>query len=306
MTAVVATVGLVGAGAMGEPMGASLLRAGFKLRVVAHTQRRGVEALIGAGAIEDADPAALAAGSDVVITMVPDAPQVEEAIFAPRGVAAGLRPGGVVIDMSTISPVASRTFHERLTARGFGMLDAPVSGGPTRAKTGELTIMAGGDAQTYERCRPVLQALGKPAHVGPPGMGETFKLVNQIIIANVILADIEALVFAKKAGADIEQLRQVIGSATGSNYLLDKWLPTAWLQEHHRGGFALDLLRKDLNAAIEAAKQMSVPVPASALAYQLYTTASGEGFGAQDYSAVANLYERAAGVQVADGARKES
>ncbi|HLW37253.1 MAG TPA: NAD(P)-dependent oxidoreductase [Candidatus Eremiobacteraceae bacterium] len=293
------SVGLVGAGSMGEPMGAALLRAGFGLHVCAHVNRRGVDALVAQGAHEDPDPAGVARHSDVVITMVPDAPQVEEAIFGANGIAAGLPDDGAVIDMSTISPVASRAFHQRLEARKFHMLDAPVSGGPARARSGDLAIMAGGDAAVYARCEAVLQAMGKPAHVGPAGMGETFKLVNQIIIANVMIADVEALVFAKKAGADIEKLRQVISAATGSNYLLEKWLPTAWLKDRHHGGFALDLLRKDLNAALDAAKQMGVPVPASALANQLYATASAEGHGKQDYSAVAQLYERSAGVQVA-------
>ena len=290
---------------MGEPMGAALLRAGFTLNVSVHKNRQRLERLVAQGAREEDTPAAVAAKSQVVIIMVPDAPQVEEALFGARGIASGMKPGGAVIDMSTISPVASRSFHQRLSEKDIRMLDAPVSGGPARAQTGDLTIMVGGDAPTFAYCQPVLDAMGKPTLVGPAGMGETFKLVNQIIIANVMIANVEALVFAKKAGADIEQLRQVIATATGSNYLLDKWLPTAWFKEHHKGGFALDLLRKDLNAAIEAAKQMSVPVPSSALAYQLYTTASGEGHGREDYSTVANIYERAAKVRVADDAPQQ-
>lgn len=299
-------VGLVGVGAMGEPMGASLLRAGYGLHVCAHRRREGVERLVAAGAVEQPDPAAVAAHSDVVITMVPDAPQVEEALFGARGARHGLRAGAVVVDMSTISPVASRAFHERLARDGFAMLDAPVSGGPARAASGELAIMAGGDAATFARCEPVLKALGTPVHAGPAGMGETFKLVNQLIIANVMIANVEGLVFAKKAGADIELLRGVLARATASNYLLERWLPTAWFERHHEGGFALDLLRKDLNAALETAKQMSVPVPSSALAYQLYTTASAEGHGRQDYSGVATIYERAAGVEVVGEASESS
>jgi 3-hydroxyisobutyrate dehydrogenase-like beta-hydroxyacid dehydrogenase len=293
-------IGLIGVGAMGEPMGESLLRAGFSVRVCAHRSRERIERLIGLGAIENRAPADVASGSDIVITMVPDAPQVEEALFAPSGVAMGLREGATVIDMSTISPVASRSFHERLAQRKAHMLDAPVSGGPSRAKTGELTIMVGGTPEDFARCEPVLRALGKPTLVGAAGMGETFKLVNQIIIANIMIADVEGLVFAKKAGADIALLREVLGTATASNYLLDKWLPKAWLEDHHKGGFALDLLRKDLRAALEAAKTMNVPVKTSSLAYDLYTQASDDGHGAEDYSVVADIYERAAGIRVAD------
>jgi 3-hydroxyisobutyrate dehydrogenase-like beta-hydroxyacid dehydrogenase len=293
-------VGLIGVGTMGEPMGESLLRAGFSLRTCAHRNRERVERLIALGAIENQNPADVARGSDVVIVMVPDAPQVEEALFDPVGIATGLREDRVVIDMSTISPVASRSFHERLAQRKVRMLDAPVSGGPARAKSGDLTIMVGGDPETFGRCEPVLRAMGKPTLVGAAGMGETFKLVNQIIISNVMLANIEALVFAKKAGADITLLREVLSTATASNYLLEKWLPQTWLSGSHEGGFALDLLRKDLNAALETAKTLRVPMLSSSLAYQLYSTASADGNGGNDYSSVAQIYERAAEIQVAE------
>jgi len=291
-------IGLVGVGAMGEPMGASLLRAGFTLHISAHKSRERVERLVKQGAIEEKDPATVGAASEGVIIIVPDSPQVEESLFGERGVAAGMRSGGYVIDMSTISPIASRSFHERLRERGIYMLDAPVSGGPTRAASGELTIMAGGDEQTFKACEPILRAMGTPTLVGPAGMGETFKLVNQIIISVVMLADVEALVFAKKSGADIELLRKVIATATGSNYILDKWLPNTWFKGSHEGGFALDLLRKDLNAALDAGKQMQLPMIASALAGQLYLQASEEGYGKLDYSVVSELYERPAGVRV--------
>lgn len=294
-------VGLVGIGTMGEPMGEALLRAGFGLRVCVHRNRDPVVRLVAQGAVEDDNPADVAEGSELVITMVPDAPDVEDAIFSNTGVALGLPPDGIVVDMSTISPVASRAFHERLAEKGLHMLDAPVSGGPARAKSAELAIMAGGDATTYARAQPVLAAMGRPTHVGPAGMGETFKLANQIIIANVMLADIEGLIFAKKAGADIDLLRRVLGTATASNYLLDQWLPKAWFAENHRGGFALDLLRKDLRAALEAAKSAGVPMPSSALAYERYSEASAQGLGRLDYSAVAEIAERAAGVSVAGG-----
>ena len=299
-------IGLVGVGAMGEPMGASLMRAGFTLRICAHRSRERIERLVSAGAVELPDPAAVASASEAVITMVPDSPQVEEAIFGERGVAAGMKSGGYVIDMSTISPVASRSFNERLRQRGIAMLDAPVSGGPARAKTGELTIMVGAEPEAFRACESVLRAMGTPTHAGPPGMGETFKLVNQIIIAVVMIADVEALVFAKKAGANIDLLRNVIATATGSNYLLDKWLPNTWFKANHEGGFALDLLRKDLNAALDAAKQMHVPMLEAALASQLYLQTSAEGYGKLDYSSVSELYERAAGVRVIDGALERS
>jgi 3-hydroxyisobutyrate dehydrogenase-like beta-hydroxyacid dehydrogenase len=293
-------VGLVGAGAMGEPMGATLLRTGYALCVCAHKRRDGIERLVGAGAVEVADPATVAEHSDAVIVMVPDAPEVEEAIFGARGVAKGLRSGSYVIDMSTISPIASRTFHERLSAENRAMLDAPVSGGPARAKTGELTIMAGGERTAFDACEPILRSLGTPHYVGGPGMGETVKLVNQVIIASVMIANIEGLLFAKKAGANIDEVRSILSSATASNYLLEKWLPQTWLAGKLDGGFALDLLRKDVFAALDAARRIGLPMPASGLAYQLFTAASAAGHGRKDYSAISALYEDLAGIRVVD------
>jgi len=296
-------IGLIGVGAMGEPMGATLLRAGYALCVSAHRSRERVDRLVAAGATEAADPASVARASDVIVTMVPDAPQVEEALFGDGGAASGMRAGALAIDMSTISPLASRVFHARMKDRGLRMVDAPVSGGPARAASGELTIMAGGEREAFDACEPVLRAMGTPTYVGGPGMGETVKLVNQIIIANVMIANVEGLVFAKKAGADIEKVRSILATATASNYLLDKWLPQSWFAGKRTGGFALDLLRKDLNAALDAARQMGLGLPASGLTYQLYTAASGSGHGREDYSAVSALYEELAGVSVAEPAK---
>jgi 3-hydroxyisobutyrate dehydrogenase-like beta-hydroxyacid dehydrogenase len=291
-------VGVVGVGAMGEPMAAALLRAGFGVTVCAHRNREPVERLAAQGARDGGDPAGVAGASEVVITCVPDAPQVEEALFGEHGAAHGARPGTLFIDMSTISPVATRAFDERLRAGGFRFADAPVSGGPARAKTGTLTIMAGASDEDFTAAKPVLEAMGTPNHVGGVGMGEVVKLVNQIIISSTMIANVEALTFAAKAGADIDAALAVIGTATGSNYLLQNWLPQSWLAGSHKPGFMLDLLRKDLAAALDSARAIGVPMPSSALAYQMYTAASGEGHGRDDYSAVAQFYERAAGVQV--------
>ncbi len=292
------TVGLIGVGAMGEPMAASLLRAGFALSVCAHRRREPVERLAALGAADGGDPAGVARAAEVVVVCVPDAPQVEEVLFGEQGVAAGARPGSLVIDMSTISPVATRGFDERLRARGLRFVDAPVSGGPARAKTGTLTIMAGGSDADFAAAEPVLRGMGTPRHVGPVGMGEVVKLVNQIIISSTMIANVEALTFAAKAGADVDAVLEVIGTATGSNYLLSNWLPQSWLAGSHAPGFALDLLRKDLAAALDSARAGGVPMPLSALAYQLYTATSGEGHGADDYTSVATFYERAAGIRV--------
>ncbi len=280
---------------MGEPMAASLRRSGFTVAGAVHRDRAPLERLLLQGVVEKSDPAAVAAASDLVITCVPDSPQVEEAIFGARGLAEGAAPGTIFIDMSTISPIASRAFEQRLVEKGHRFVDAPVSGGPARAKEGTLAIMAGACARDFAEVEPVLRAMGTPTHVGSVGMGETVKLVNQLMIGSIMIANCEALIFAKKAGVDLEVVRSVIGTATGSNYLLENWLPKTWFAGSFEGGFAMDLLRKDLNAALEAAREMKLALPASAFAYQLYTAQSAEGDGARDYSAVAKFYERIAG-----------
>jgi 3-hydroxyisobutyrate dehydrogenase-like beta-hydroxyacid dehydrogenase len=303
-------VGVIGVGAMGEPMAASLLRAGFSVSVCAHRDRAPVERLCALGARDAGDAAGVARASEVVVICVPDAPQVEEVLFGERGVVAGaaLRQAQgdktlLAIDMSTISPVATRGFDVRLREHGLRFIDAPVSGGPTRAKSGTLTIMVGARDEDYVDAEPVLRAMGTPNRVGGVGMGEVVKLVNQIIISTIMLANAEGLVFAAKAGADVERVRDVILTATAGNYLLQNWLPQTWLSGSFDGGFALDLHRKDLAAALDSARALGVPMPASALAYQLYTATSGEGHGRDDYSSVAAFYERSAGVEVSTKAR---
>ena len=288
-------IGFLGLGAMGEPMTRSLLAAGFPVTVAAYRKREALERLVAQGAVEAPDAAAVAKASDVIVTCVPDAPQVEEVLFGERGVAHGAQRGSVVIDMSTISPVASQRFASRLESAGVDFVDAPVSGGPTRAASGTLTIMVGARPEIFARVEPVLKAMGNPTLLGGIGMGETVKLVNQVIISSVMIANAEALVFAKRAGADLDAVRKVIATATGSNYLLDQWLPKTWLGGTFEGGFAMDLLRKDVAAALDAARATGYAMPLTGLAYQLYTARSAEGDGALDYSAIAKSYERTAG-----------
>ncbi len=274
---------------MGEPMAHAVVRAGFPLAASAHRNRAPLERLAALGVRAVAHPSEVAAASEVVILCVPDAPQVEEALFAARGVAEGMREGGIVVDMSTISPVASRRFAERLAERGIAFVDAPVSGGPMRAQSGTLTIMVGASDDDFGRVRPVLDAMGTPHHLGPVGMGETVKLVNQIAIGSIMIANAEALMFAQKAGADLDAVRDVLKSATASNYVLEQWIPKTWLGAGFDGGFAMDLLRKDLAAALDAARSMGHPMPQAALAHQLYTLQSKTD-GARDYTAIAKLY----------------
>ncbi|HYL26390.1 MAG TPA: NAD(P)-dependent oxidoreductase [Candidatus Nitrosotalea sp.] len=303
----ISRVGFVGLGAMGEPMARALRSAGFEVSAAVHRHREALDRLRADGVREVTDLAALAAESEAVILCVPDAPHVEDALFGARGIASGAKPGLLVIDMSTISPVASRRFAQRLAERELDFVDAPVSGGPARARAGTLTIMAGASPEAFARAEPLLRAMGTPHHLGPVGMGETVKLVNQVVIANVMIANAEALVFAKRAGADLDAVRAVLASATASNYLLQEWLPKTWLAGTFEGGFALDLLRKDLAAALDAARSLDYPMPATGLAYQLYTARSAKGDGALDYSAIVQTYERNDGSEaVSNGSQQNT
>ncbi len=297
-------VGLVGVGAMGKLMAGQLLEKGFTVTVCPHRNRKPVEELAAQGAQVAEDPAGVAAASEVVVTMVPDAPQVEEVCFGPRGLLAGRKEGDpfTLIDMSTISPIATTAIAARLAEQGVGMLDAPVSGGPARAAIGELTIMVGGEPELFERHRDVLAAMGKNiTHVGPVGHGEIAKLTNNIIIGILMPALGEAFTFAVKAGADLEKVREIVLTATGGNYLLANWIPQYMLQDKYEGGFALELMHKDLGAALAAARDLGVPMPEAALAQQLFAQAKGLGYGREDYSAVSKITQDAANITIATG-----
>jgi 3-hydroxyisobutyrate dehydrogenase len=290
-------LGFIGLGAMGLPMARCLLKAGYPLTVCPHRNRAPADALAAEGATVVDTPQAVAATSRVVITIVPDAPQVEEAVLGPEGALAGMAPDTVLIDMSTIAPSATTRIGAALAERGLAMLDAPVSGGPARAADGTLTIMVGGDAALFARCRPILEAMGRQiTHVGPLGSGEMLKAVNQLMISIIMLANAEALTLGLKAGLSLDTIREVIGTAAGGNYLLANWLPKTAFTGSYEGGFALDLLLKDLRAALAAAEELGVPTLGGSLAYQMYRLMQREGHGREDYSVLLHWWEQTTGV----------
>ncbi len=288
-------IGLIGLGAMGAPMAQRLLEAGYPLTVNVYQRRTAAEALARQGAQMVESPRELGARSDVVITVVPDAPQVEEALLGADGAAHTLQPGSVCIDMSTISPVATRTIAAALQARQIAMLDAPISGGPSRAASGELAIMIGGDAAVVERCRPIFAVFGaKITHVGPSGAGEVVKLCNNLAISIIAMANFEALALGVANGVPAETVREVLLGATGANYLLERWLPTTVGTGDYSQGFAAELLAKDLAAATATARAAGVPVLAGALAEQMWVLQKGRA-PRLDYTALATFYEDAIG-----------
>lgn len=302
----VAKVGFVGLGAMGTPMVRRLLASGFTVAVVPHTNVDRAQQLAAEGASIVGCAAELAGIADVLITSVPDVPQVRDVLFGEKGVASGQGGGGdlLFIDMSTITPTAAKEHYARLGDMGISALDAPVSGGPARAADGTLTIMVGGDEQAYGRALPVLEALGKHiVHVGPPGSGQAVKLVNQLIISIVMVANAEALSLGVRAGVPLETLTDVLATSSGSNYLLQTWMPKTLFSGDLAGGFALDLLMKDLRAALNWANELGAPAFAGALAQQLYKVVRTADTARLDYSVVARIYEEAVGITLrsADG-----
>jgi 3-hydroxyisobutyrate dehydrogenase len=295
-------VGFIGLGIMGRGMARNLLRAGFDLRVWNRTASR-MDELAAAGAKTARDPADLAAQCDVVVVCVSDTPDVEAVLIgeAPPGVMHGARPGLLVIDMSTISPHATRRLAERLGERGVRLLDAPVSGGSEGAARGTLSIMVGGEAQQVERARPLLQAMGQAiTHVGDHGAGQMVKLVNQILVVGHALAMSEALLFAQAGGLDLAKTLEAVLPGAAGSWMLAHRGPQIVARDW-RPGFTIDLQQKDVRLILAAADQLGVPALATSLAFQLYRTLQAAGLGSDGNHALVKALERMAGIEV--GAR---
>jgi 3-hydroxyisobutyrate dehydrogenase-like beta-hydroxyacid dehydrogenase len=293
---------------MGRPIAKRILSAGHELIVVPHRNQAPAEELKALGASICARPGDLLPECNLVITSVPDVPQVQQVLFGEDGLIAGRQESRshslLFIDMSTINPTAAQEHHARLGDVGIAVLDAPVSGGPARAADGTLTIMVGGEPEAFERAKPLLEVLGTHViHAGGPGAGQAVKLVNQLLISIIMVANAEALTLGVKAGVPLEVLTEVIGTASGSNYLMQTWMPKTLFTGDLSQGFALDLLVKDLNAALKWADDMGLPAFGGGLAKQLYRLAQIDGLGRMDYSAVARLYEAAAGIELRSASR---
>jgi 3-hydroxyisobutyrate dehydrogenase len=294
-------VGFLGLGIMGRGMVRNLLKNGFAPRVWNRTASR-VDELVAEGAVAASGPADLAAQCDIIITCVSDTPDVEAVLLGEGGVIEGARPGALVIDMSTISPQATEAIAAKLAEKGVHFLDAPVSGGSEGAARGTLTIMVGGDAADLERAMPAFQAMGKTiTHVGPTGAGQTVKLVNQILVVGNMLAAAEALLFAQAGGVDLEKaLAAVVGGAAGS-WMLSNRGPQV-LARDWRPGFTIDLQQKDVRLVLAAADQLGVPLPGTALIFQLYRTLQAQGLGAEGNHALIKALEHLAGFEVGGAA----
>jgi 3-hydroxyisobutyrate dehydrogenase len=280
-------------------MALNLIKAGFDLTVWNRTASR-MDELVAAGARAAAGPASLAAECDLIITCVSDTPDVEAVLAGdePPGVLHGVRAGALVIDMSTISPHATRALAARLAERGAHMLDAPVSGGSEGAARGTLSIMVGGDAAQVERARPVFQAMGKTiTHVGGPGDGQMVKLVNQILVVGNALAMSEALLFAQAGGLDLRKTLEAVVPGAAGSWMLANRGPQI-LNRDWRPGFTIDLQQKDVRLVLDAANQLGVPVLVSSLIFNLYRSLQHDGLGAEGNHALIKALERLAGLEV--------
>jgi 2-hydroxy-3-oxopropionate reductase len=288
------TIGFIGLGIMGKPMSKNLLKAGHPL--VVHSRSRGpVDEVVKAGAKAASTPKEVAAQCDVLITMLPNSPDVEQVALGKDGILEGARAGLLFADMSTISPIVSKKVGEALAAKGVKMLDAPVSGGEKGAIDGALSIMVGGDRSTFDAVLPIFQAMGKTITLlGPLGMGGFTKLANQIIVAVNLTALAEALTLGKKAGLDRELLLTALGGGLAGSKCLEQKKPN-YIAGTYNPGFKIDLHFKDLGLIMESARALGVPLPATAVVQELFSAMRVKGRGGLDHSGIITLLEDLAG-----------
>jgi len=287
-------IGFIGLGIMGKPMALHLLKAGYAVSVL--EKNKAAKELVDAGARSVPTPAKIAQGCDVVITMLPDSPEVVEVISGKDGVLEGIRQGSLFIDMSTIAPATAKNLYELLRRRGVEALDAPVSGGQTGAEAGTLSIMVGGAEQAFQRGLPLFQAMGKNiVHIGGPGSGQMTKACNQMIVGITIQAVAEAFTLARKAGVDLAKLREALLGGFAQSRILDLHGKRI-IERNFLPGFKIKLHRKDMNIALEAGKEFSVPLYGTALVAEHMDALLAQGKGGSDHSAIALLIEQLAGL----------
>ena len=294
-------VGFIGLGIMGRPMVRNLAKAGYEI-VVYNRSQDDVDEIV--AEVEQATAArsarAVAADVDIVITMLPDSPEVSDVVFGEAGILAEMGAGDLLIDMSTIAPATAIAVSDALLARGASALDAPVSGGDKGAIAGTLSIMAGGSAADFDRARPLFEAMGKTIiHVGGPGAGQTVKACNQIVVAIHYAAVSEALLLGAMAGVDPEKVVQVLSGGLAASRVMEMRGP-GMIAHQFEPGFRIDLHRKDLNIAMSTGREFHAPLPVSALVTQLYESMAARGDGQLDHSALITLYEAMAGFRIGD------
>jgi len=290
-------VGFIGIGIMGKPMSRNLLKGGFAL-TVADVNEAAVNELVREGAKGAASPMEVARESDVIITMLPNNEIVRNVILGENGIVHGAKPGTIVVDMSSVSPIVSREVAAALQERGLHLLDAPVSGGEPKAIDGTLAIMVGGDEEIFKKAEPVLSAMGKDVTlVGGSGCGSVAKLANQIIVNVNIAAMSEAFVLAAKAGIDVEKMYQAIRGGLAGSTVLDAKAPMV-LERNFQPGGRIDINLKDLTNVMETAEKENVSLPLTSHVKNVFETLKAEGKQGLDHSGIVQYYENLAGVTV--------
>ena len=290
-------LGFIGLGIMGAPMAGHLIAAGHE--VFAQSRSGVPPTLVDAGAIACKTATQVAQSADLMFIMVPDTPHVEEVLFGEQGIAKGLSPGKTVVDMSSISPIATQQFARRIEALGCDYVDAPVSGGEVGAKAASLTIMVGATEEAFARVKPLFELMGKNITlVGDVGAGQTCKVANQIIVALNIEAVGEALLFAAKAGADPAKVRQALMGGLATSRILELH-GERMIKRTFNPGFRIELHQKDLNLALEGAKAMGLSLPNTASTQQLMSSCVANGGAAWDHSGIVRALEIAANFQIA-------
>lgn len=289
------TIGFIGLGIMGRPMAANLIEAGFPL-TVHNRSRPAVQELCALGAAEADSAGEVAARSDVVITMLPDSPDVESVVLGPDGVLERTGEGALYIDMSTIDPAVSRRIAEAMAQRGVEAIDAPVSGGEPAAQAGQLSIMCGGSEAAMRRAGPIFDVLAKATtHIGPPGAGQVAKAANQVVVALTIQAVAEALTLARDAGVDPRRVREALLGGFAQSKILDLH-GQRMLDGAFDPGFKVRLHRKDLAIALQLGREVQMPLLATAQVAGLMDALLAQGAGERDHSALALVYEQLSGV----------
>jgi len=293
-------IGFIGLGIMGKPMAMNLLKAGYSLTVYDIVPEK-IKELVAAGAKAGASSKDVAKQSEIVITMLPNSPHVKEAVLGSGGVLEGTKSGTILIDMSSIAPLASKEIAQKVRQKGVVMLDAPVSGGEPKAIEGTLAIMVGGPQETFDQVKDILGVMGASVtHVGEVGSGNMTKLANQIIVALNIAAMSEAMVLAAKAGVDPEKVFEAIRGGLAGSAVLNAKMPLV-LKGNFKPGFRIELHIKDLANALDTAHEVGVPLPLSSGVMEVMQALKADGKGADDHGGIIQFYEKLAKVQVRKG-----
>ena len=291
-------LGFIGLGIMGRPMTGHLLAAGHKVSVFDRNEES-VRELVAKGAVACGSARVVASVSDLIIVMVPDTPDVEDVLFGEDGVAKGVHKGAIVVDMSSISPIATKTFAQRLAEMGVEMLDAPVSGGQVGAEKAILSIMVGGKPEVFDRVKPYFELMGKNiVHIGDHGAGQTCKVANQIAVAVTIAATAEALAFAAKAGADPAKVREALMGGLASSRIMELH-GERMIKRTFQPGFRIRLHQKDLNLALQSARSLHMSIPCTALAQEMFNAVAARDGLDLDHSAMVMALEELANHKVA-------